>query len=504
MSKTILTMTGITKRFPGVLALDGVDFSLKMGEIHAIIGQNGAGKSTLMKILAGDLSPTEGTVEIDGTNVVFRHPQEAQRMGISIVYQELSLLPNMTVGQNIFLSREPGPLSFFIRDRKIRQESKRVLGILGIEGIDADVLVKDLSLAQRQLIEIARAISYQPRILILDEPTATLSPSEAERMFEVLQRLRKQGIGIIYISHRLKEIIQHCQSGTVLRNGRVVDTVRMDSVDESTLIEKMIGQKRETFYRHTSLEQIESKTPLLSLRNFSIPNSKVESFDVDLNEGEIVGLTGLLGAGQNEVARALYGVGQGYRGTIQIRGRNVRIDSPRGALSHGICLLTENRKEEGIFMDLSVRQNVTMPFVDLFKSAWLPYLSTAKECAAVSEIIEAANIVTASQESELRTLSGGNQQKVILGRWLLTEPDVFVFIEPTRGIDVGAKNEIYKKLDELAKTGKAILVISTDLIEVLGICDRVIVMHEGRLVRTFSKAEASEQSILASIQGAQR
>ena len=496
-------MRAISKRFPGVLALDEVDFSVQRGTIHSLIGQNGAGKSTLVKILAGDYPPTKGEILIDGQPVSFHHPGEARARGISIVYQELSLLPNLTVAENIFLGREMGR-NFIIDDAQIRLESRKVLDQLGIETIDVNQTVSSLPLAQQQLVEIAKAIYFKPQILILDEPTAALTPQNAERLFEILKRLKTQGIAIIHITHRLKEIVEHCDWGTVLRNGKVVGSLPITATtSEDELIELMIGQEVKSFYRQFETPLEVDQNTLLEVENLIIAE-KVKGVSFQLRSGEILGFTGLLGAGQNELVRALFGIHDGMEGgTIKRQGRPVSITSPRQAIELGICLVTENRKEEGLFLDMSVKENITMPsLIKFMRSKIVPLLSNRRERNSAQEFIDKVNVVLRSPEAKMRTLSGGNQQKGILARWLLRDLEVLLFIEPTRGIDVGAKAEIYRYLDTLAKEGRGILVVSPDLIEILGVADRILVMHEGKLVREFRHVEATEELLLANIQGA--
>ncbi len=501
-NRVILEMRGITKRFPGVLALNNVDFTARRGEIHSVIGQNGAGKSTLVKILAGDYSPTQGEIFMDGQAVTFHNQRESRAKGISIVYQELSLLPNLTVADNIFLGREPGR-RFIINENEIHAQARQVLAQLGVETIDVAQRLGELPLAQQQQIEIAKAISFRPQILILDEPTAALAPKDAERLFEILDRLKSQNIAIIYITHRLREIIEHCDRGTVLRNGEVVKTldITADTAEEE-LIELMIGQEVESFYRYVADHHAASDHELLlQAENLSV-GDKVQDVNFSLKRGEILGITGLLGAGQNELARALFGVQAHVGGTIRRNGQVISIGSPREAIGHGICLLTENRKEEGLFLDMSVKENITMPSLFKFLHKPIPLLANRRERTAAEQFIDQVNVILRSPEAKMRTLSGGNQQKAILARWLLRDLEILVFIEPTRGIDVGAKAEIYRYLDKLAREGRGIIVISPDLTEVLGVSDRILVMHEGRLVQEFQADAATEERLLAAIQGA--
>ena len=497
-------MRGISKRFPGVLALDEVDFSVQRGTIHSLIGQNGAGKSTLMKILAGDYPPTKGEIQIEGQTVSFHHPGESRARGIAIVYQELSLLPNLTVAENIFLGREK-VRNFVIDDMLIRSEGRRVLDQLGVQQhIDVDQKLGSLPLAQQQLVEIAKAISFKPQILILDEPTAALTPQNAERLFEILKRLKAQGIAIIHITHRLKEIIEHCDWGTILRNGNLVKTLPITpETTEDELIELMIGQEMESFFRQYEHRTVKDQRILLEVEHMTI-GDRVKDVSFQLRPGEILGLTGLLGAGQNELVRALFGVQEDLTsGVIKRQGQPIKVTSPQDAINHGLCLLTENRKEEGLFLDMSIKENISMPSLSKFlQSRILPLLANLREKRAVQGIIEKVNVIMRSAEAKMRTLSGGNQQKGILARWLLRDLEVLMFIEPTRGIDVGAKAEIYRYLDSLANEGRGIIVVSPDLTEILGVADRILVMHEGVIVREFDRTEATEEVLLANIQGA--
>ncbi len=503
LNPPILEMKGITKRFPGVVALDDVHFSLMKGEIHSVIGQNGAGKSTLMKILAGDYRPTQGEILIFGKPVEFNNQRESRGHGISIVYQDLSLLPNLTVAENIFLGREHTK-NLIIDEQKIYKESNNVLGQLGVENIDVKQRLGELPLAQQQLVEIAKALSYQPKILILDEPTAALAPKEAERLFQILLRLKNQNISIIYITHRLHEIINYCDRGTILRNGKFITTVEISrETTERDLIEWMIGQEIETFYRAPSgVIKIGKEDTLLKVRDLSV-NNRVRGVNFDLKKGEILGITGLLGAGQNELARALFGIHINVTGSISRNGLKIRINSPRDAIEHGICLLTENRKDEGLFLDMSVKENITIPSLEQFVFSYsIPFIHNKREQAVADEFIQKVNIILRSQATPIRTLSGGNQQKAILARWLLRNLEILVFIEPTRGIDVGAKAEIYRYLDSLAGEGRGIIVVSPELNEIMGISDRILVMHEGELVQEFMSKDATEELLMSAIQGA--
>ncbi len=494
----ILEMRGIVKRFPGLVALDGVDLSVRRGEIHALIGQNGAGKSTLMKILSGVYTPDEGDIRVEGLPVSIHYPREALRLGIGTVYQDLSLVPQLSVADNIYLGREPGN-GFVIDQTAIRRSTQALFRRLEVRDIDGDERVGRLPLAQQQLVEIAKVLSHEPRILILDEPTAPLADEETAHLFRILRGLREQGIAIIFISHRFKEILQQCDRATILRNGRLVTTIDMQGVSEDELVELTIGERLETFFHHA--EQMRANADVvLEVSHLSVRRA-VRDVSFTVGRGEIVGITGLLGAGQNELARALFGIQDGVRGTIKRRGLVVRIRSPRQAVRLGIGLLTEHRKLEGLVPDMSVKENISLPSLAAFRRLTM-FIHNGRERWAVRESMQQLNVKAASSKVKVSTLSGGNQQKVILGKWLLRDLDVLIFISPTQGIDVGAKAEIYAHLSELANQGKSIIVVSEDLLEILGISDRIFVMYNRRLTRIFQRGEVDEETLLSAVQGA--
>lgn len=495
-SPSILEMRGITKRFPGLIALDNVDFAVRAGEMHALIGQNGAGKSTLMKILAGVYSTDGGEMFIEGQPVRFHHPRDALRLGIGTVYQDLSLVPKLTVADNIFLGRETG--GFIIDEAAIIQQAQAILDNLGVKEINAQTRLEDLPLAQRQLVEIARVLAYNPRILILDEPTAALADEETSLLFRILHGLRDRGIAIIFISHRFKEIIEHCDRATILRNGQLVKTVNIAAVTEDELVELTIGERLEAFY-HYQREGREIRDVVLQVEDLRVGRA-VRGVSFSLHRGEIIGLTGLLGAGQNELARALFGLQTAVSGVVQRDGQPVLIASPRAAIRQGIGLLTENRKTEGLILDMSVRANITLSALHLFRRAML-FVNNLRERRRAQHLISQLQIKTASAATRVNTLSGGNQQKVILAKWLLRDLDILIFIAPTQGIDVGAKAEIYQHLSTLAAEGKSLIVVSEDLIEILGISDRILIMYNGQLTQTINRAEANEEMLLSAVQG---
>lgn len=492
-----LEMRAITKHFPGVTALDKVDFSVQAGEIHALIGQNGAGKSTLMKVLAGVYQPDAGEILIDGRSVHFLQPRMALSSGIGVVYQDLSLVPKLSVANNIFLGREVGG-SIVIDQDEINTQAARILAEQGIKGIDVQRRTMDLPVAQQQLVEIAKVLSHQPRILVLDEPTAALGEEETALLMSLLRGLRDQRIAIIYISHRFKEIINLCDRATVLRNGQTVGTVDISQTTEARLIELTIGEKVDTFFKHQS-SVTSTRTAVLEVERLSVGRA-VRDVSFQLQTGEILGITGLLGAGQNELARALFGLTLETSGLFRRLGKPVSLHSPREAIQQGIGLLTEQRKTEGLVMTLDVGANMTLPSLSAFRRASL-FIDARRSTQSAGSMMEQMRVKAPSIDTSVGTLSGGNQQKVILGKWLLRNLDILVFVSPTQGIDVGTKAEIYAHLTELARAGKAIIVVSEDLIEILGISDRIMVMYHGRLLQTLSRAEATEERLSSAIQG---
>ncbi len=494
----VLEMRGITKRFPGLVALKDVDFSARHGEIHALIGQNGAGKSTLMKVLAGVYPLEEGEIRIQGKIIHFSHPRDALQVGIGTVYQDLSLVPRLSVADNIFLGREAGN-GIIIDQKTNRQNAAFVLAKLGIQSIDVDTLVRDLPLAQRQLVEVAKVVSYEPKILILDEPTAALADEETTLLFKMLEELKAQQIAIIFISHRFKEILKFCDQATVLRNGQLVKTFPMQGVSEEELIELTIGERMETFFLQRE-NRLKSSDLVLEVENLSV-GRVVRQVSFGLKRGEIVGITGLLGAGQNELVRALFGAELEVSGLIRRNGKPVLISSPKRAIALGIGLLTEHRKAEGLVVDMSVKENITLPSLALLFRRALLFVRNRKESQSAKNLIRDLQIKVSSADTTVSTLSGGNQQKVILAKWLLRDLDILIFIAPTQGIDVGAKAEIYRHLRSLAETGKSIVVVSEDLIEILGISDRIFIMYNGQLTQTIERETATEDGLLSAIQG---
>ncbi len=493
----VLEMRGISKRFPGVQALSNVDFKLFGGEITSIIGQNGAGKSTLMKILSGNYQKDEGTILIHGKQVEINNTADAARLGIGIVYQELSLLNNLTVAENIFLGREIVN-GIRLDNKKMNELAEQYLREFGIEHIEANKNVEIYPLAKQQLIEIVKVLSHKPEILILDEPTAALTNEDTERLFQILFRLKEQGICVVFISHRLGEIKRYCDSGTILMNGRVTANVRMEDVDELKIIEYMLGDSFRVYQK--GITQVDHTKPALELKDICLKN-RLDHASCKIYRGEIAGFVGLLGAGQDLLWRVAYGALQADSGEILVNGTSRRIKSPAKAVQYGIGLLTENRKEEGLFADMSVLDNIALPSLRFFRlSPVFPILNYRKIRKRSTEFSNKLAVKMSSIHGKVQFLSGGNQQKAIVSRWLLRNLDVLVFIEPTRGVDVGAKAEIYKILEELAAEGKAIVVISTDTTEILQLSDRIFVMCDGK-VSSVIEGKTDEETLARLIQG---
>jgi ribose transport system ATP-binding protein len=486
----VLEMRGIVKIYPGVTALDGVDFSVLPGEVHALVGENGAGKSTLMKILAGADTKDAGTVSIDGTEVHVTSPQEAMRLGVSIIYQEFNLVPYMNAAENIFLGREPaGAVPGVIDFRRMYADAQRIVDELGVP-LDVRAPIDHLSVAQQQMVEIAKATSRKSRIIAMDEPSATLTEHELENLFALIRRLKGEGVSIIYISHRLEEIFQIADRVTVLRDGRLVATKAVDETDREDIIRMMVGRELKEKIPKTAAEQGDVA---LEVKGLSRAGS-LSNISFQVRRGEILGLAGLVGAGRTEVARAIFGADPFDSGTIYLDGKQVRIRSPRDAIKLGIGLVTEDRKALGLVLGMAVRENVSL--ANLGSLSRLGFVSRRRERDVATRYVEDLMIKTPSIEQAVQNLSGGNQQKVVLAKWLFTQSKVLIFDEPTRGIDVGAKTEIYQLMNKLAQNGAAIIMISSELPEVLGMSDRILVMHEGEIAGELSREEATQERIM--------
>jgi ribose transport system ATP-binding protein len=492
MPPPLLQMSSISKRFPGVVALDDVDLEVNSGEIVAIAGENGAGKSTLMNILGGVHQPDSGSIRINGDEVVLRSVSDAISRGIGFIHQELNVLDNLDVAENVFLGREPvwaRPLRLIDR-KQIHAQADAYLGRLGLN-ISSRAPVRDLSLAQQQIVEIAKALSLNARILIMDEPTSCLTLTETARLFEVVTELKTQGVSIIYITHRIGEIANLADRVVVLRDGRTAGSLAGDEISHDRIVKLMVGRDLNRFSAHIAPQTEDEHFKVLRLRTKRYPRHAV-SFGV--RRGEILGLAGLVGAGRSEVAHAIFGVEKPLTGTIVLDGNSVNISSARDAISYGIFLVAEDRRKSGLVLEMPIRENITLPALSAYAFAGL--IDRVAERKAAQDIFGKLNIKAPSIETTVANLSGGNQQKVVLAKWLSLNPKVLIFDEPTRGIDIGAKSEIYELMRRVAQNGVAIIMISSDMEEILGESDRVAVMHEGAITGILERHECSEEAIM--------
>jgi len=492
--RTIMEARGISKSFPGVRALDKVDFELKAGETHILLGENGAGKSTLMKILSGAYAPDEGEVYLDGEMVKVFDPRVAQRMGVSIIYQEFNLIPYMNVAQNIFLARFPKRWGF-IDHKKMHGDATELLSSLNMK-VDTHALIADLTTAEQQMVEVAKALSIQSKILIMDEPTSALSERETEQLFSIIHQLNRQGIGIVYISHRLQELDQVGDRVTVLRDGKFVGRRSIRGVTVDELVGMMVGHSvREVFQR----EHQPAGPECLKVEKLC-KGKRLQDINITLRKGEIVGLAGLVGSGRTDLARAIFGVDKYDSGKVYLFGNEVRDFSVADMVEWGVSLIPEDRKNQGLALKLPVAENVVIASLKhLFPAV---YVGKKKEMTYVSKYVDQLRIATPSVSRIAQYLSGGNQQKVVVAKWLCTKAKIFIFDEPTRGIDVGAKSEIYALMATLVKEGAAILMISSELSEIIGMSDRIYVMREGRIVSELSRAETTQERIIECAMGA--
>ena len=489
-------MSAIAKRFPGVVALDRVDFDLSGGEIVALVGENGAGKSTLMKILAGIHRADSGETRIGGVPVVMHGPADAARLGIAVIHQERELIDTLDVAGNVFLGREPtrgGPLRLLDR-RRMHADTERQLARIGVQ-LPANTPLRDLSAAQQQLVSIVRALSADARLLILDEPTSSLTSSDAARLFGVLRDLRTAGTAIVYISHRLKEIEMLADRAVVLRDGRNAGTLEGDDIAHDRLVQLMVGRAVTTSSRPAASAGpafgAQAVLQIERLRTVRYPGVDVS---LAVHRGEVLGIAGLIGSGRSELAEAICGVNPPVSGRVLLDGRPLAIASPRDAVRHGVCLVPEDRRRCGVVAAMSVRENVTLPAVASY--ARFGMIARRREAAAVRRTTAALMVKAASIESPVATLSGGNQQKVVLGKWLALRPRVIVFDEPTQGVDVGAKAEIHRLIRSLADEGAAVVMISSDMEEIVAESDRVAVMHDGRITGILSRADCTPESVM--------
>jgi len=492
-------MANITKRFPGVIALSGVQFDLYPGEVHLLVGENGAGKSTLIKILSGVYRPDDGEIFIDGEKVTIHKPHQAKELGISTIYQDFALIPQLTVAQNIFLGREVSANGVpFLIDNKTVDDQCRILSERLELSLDPTQYVRNLSTAEKQLVEIARALSSNSKILIMDEPTSTLTSKEIERLFDMVLQLKGQGVGIIYISHRLEEAEKIGDRITILRDGAYVDTLQVKETSIDHLISLMVGEEISERFPKVKIEKGEEALRVENLTRIPF----FQDINFSLHKGEIVGFAGLIGSGKEKVLRAIYGI-EGYSaGSIFVRGRPARISTCRDAITCGISYLPSDRKEEGAILRMGVRENITLS--SLRGLCRFGILRPKVESRVSREYGDKLRIRMPSIRTFVEYLSGGNQQKVIMARSLCCKSNILFFDEPTQGIDIGAKVEIYHLLNELAKQGAAVALASSELPELLGMCDRIFAMHSGRIVAEYSRDEASQEKLLRAIFGKEK
>lgn len=494
-SNAHVRLSGVTKRYGGVTALDNIDFSCELGSVHAVLGENGAGKSTLIKILSGVVQPDEGQIRLGGTPVTFSHPAEANAQGIVCIFQELSLLSDLSVADNISIS-DP-PRRFGLIDRKAqRRRAEEILSRIGCEDVNPMSRVRDLPLSRRQMVEIAKALAKNPKVLILDEATSALTAADVETVFNILRRLRDDGISILTISHRMHEIEALADTCSVFRNGRHIETFRQGARSEGEIVQMMIGREISAHFPPKPPPP-ESAKPMLQLKGYSWED-RLKSIDLTVGAGEIVGLGGLDGQGQKELLLGLFGVLKGTTGQITVQGKAVEINAPQDAKKAGIdlALIPEDRKTEGLMLPMSIADNLTI--ASLKRLSRGPFVDSDAWAAAVEDGIARMQIKVGSSNDPVSTLSGGNQQKVVIAKWLMTDPKVILLNDPTRGIDVGTKQEIYRLLRSLAETGASIIYYSTDYEELIGCCDRVAVMYDGEIVRELQGDEINERNIIAS------
>lgn len=488
----LLEMKEITKVFPGVKALDNMEFNLKSGEVHVLIGENGAGKSTLMKILAGAFTPDSGELYVEGKKVTRFNPIAAQKLGIGIIYQEFNLVPYLSVAENIFIDHMPRKAGVFVDKKKMHDDANKLLKGMKM-CVDTHALACSIPVAQQQMVEVAKALTHDLKILIMDEPTAALTEVEIEQLFEIVRSLTKQGIGVIYISHRLQEIPIIGDRITILRDGKYISTNNVDEITTEDMIKQMVGREISNLYKR---ERQEPGEMALKVKNLCSTKEKLDNINIELRRGEIVGLAGLVGAGRTELARALFHVDHYDSGEVYLFGELVKKSaSPSKVIEKGLCLLPEDRKQQGVSLILSVAHNIVM--ASMKKLQPYGYIKPKNEKKAVDKYIKDINIVTPSRNQLVKNLSGGNQQKVVLAKWLCAEADIIIFDEPTRGIDVGAKGEIYQLMNELVKRGKAILMISSDLPEVIGMSDRIYVMRNRCIVAEIDASEVTQELIIS-------
>jgi ABC-type sugar transport system ATPase subunit len=487
----LLDMRNISKSFFGVKVLDSVDFQVKKGEVHGLIGGNGAGKSTLMKMVSGFHQPDEGDIQIEGTSVHILSPIEAHRLGVSIIYQETSLVQDMSIAENIFLGVEPRLLKLFTNRRKMNRDTKKIMKSLGYS-LHPGTLVRFLSLSDQNAVAIAKALSRSSKILIMDEPTTNLTDVEKNRLFVLLRIFKEQGMGIVYITHRLKELFQICDRITILRDGKHILTSDLINITEHEIVRHMIG--KEFTYLYPSVQH-RVGSELLKVKGLSRKHS-FEAIDFELREGEILGFAGLIGSGRTELAKTIFGELKPESGTVSWRGVEIRFHNPREAIKHRFGFVNRDRLNKGLFPNMNISQNLTISALQKLHK-WQFLFRNEEQDQALDAIIQ-LNIQIQDPDQAVKTLSGGNQQKVMLGKWLVANSELYILDEPTQSIDVGAKSELYAAIHEMVIEGKGMIVLSSDFSELIGLCTRILVMYEGRIVDEMTQQEATEERIIQS------
>lgn len=488
--KNILQVQNLSKSFVGVKALDNIQFELKEGEVHALMGENGAGKSTFMKILMGLLTPDSGEIIFEGEILKSSNVYENLKKGISMIHQEILVIPELTVAQNIFLGRE---INFrnWLNDKAINQKAQELLDLIGIE-INAKTKIKSLSIAEKQMVEIAKAISNNAKVIIMDEPTSALSDKEVAMLFKIIKDLKAQSVAIIYISHKMDEIYEITDRITVLRDGKYIATKNTNELDKNALIALMVGREIDNLFPEKENFKGEKKA-ILSINDFS-KKGKFEDINFEVHAGEVLGIAGLMGAGRTEIARAIFGLDKYDSGEIILNGNKIKIKSPKEAIENGIGYVSEDRKALGFIPAMSINENISLSSLANFSKAW--FVNSTNELEATTQLSNDLKIKSTSINQKVMNLSGGNQQKVVVGKVLLANPDVVILDEPTRGIDVGAKFEIYKLINQLTDKGIAVIMISSELPEILGMSDRILVLSKGKQTAILSKEDATQEKIM--------
>jgi ribose transport system ATP-binding protein len=489
-TRTLLEVRGIVKEFPGVRALAGVDLDLKAGEVHALVGENGAGKSTLIKILAGIYRKDAGEILFEGAPLELHSAQDSLGMGIKVVFQELTLIKGLSVAENVFLESFPLRAARRIDWKALRSRTREILDSIGLD-IDPAMKVERLTTSQQQMVEIARALSHEAKVVIMDEPTSALTPTEVDLLFTVIRRLKDMGKGVLYVTHKLEEVFALCDRVTVFRDGQHIATRDISATNTNEIVTDMVGREISTLFPHTHAGRGDT---VLSVRSLST-RKKLKNVSLDVHAGEVVGIFGLLGAGRTELAKAIFGLDSVSAGEVSVKGNRLRKGSTTHSARSGLGLLTEDRKGEGLVLQMSVSQNMTLPSLHEFST--LGWIRSRAESQRSQDFVDKLSIKTPSLKHKVEFLSGGNQQKVLLARWLMKRLTVIILDEPTRGIDVGAKAEIHRLIDELAKQGLAVIVMTSEMPELLGVSDRILVMSGGKITGEFARDAATQENILA-------